>query len=520
MTPRSMSRPDVRRRPATMASLATFTLTLGLTFGSMVVPGAAVSAAPSAVAPATVVGLATGASGDAVRVLQQALIANGIAVHGGADGVFGAATAAAVSAFQQAKGLPATGVVDDATAAALGLAPAAPSPLLGLRIGARGDAVRQLQQTLVDAGYDLLGGADGVFGVATANALSQFQYARSLKVNARVDEATLAALGTPSPVPAAPAAPAAPASPAAPAGSPLVGLAPGNTGVSVKALQQRLIELGVTVRGGADGLYGPATANALKRFQASQGLAQTGKVDEATAAALANPKPVAATPEAVGAVGYAVYGERGERVKVLQQALINAGVSFRGGVDGVFGAGTAGAVVNFQKAKGLRVTGVVDAETAGALGLQPSGTPPPAAAPANVALQVFPVQRPCGYTNTWHQSRGGGRLHEGTDVVAKEGTEVYAATDGRITRRYWAESSTLTGNGLRLTEADGTYFLYAHLLDVAPGIELGVPVTAGQLIGYVGKTGNTTVAHLHFEVHPNGGAAVDPTPILTAAGGC
>jgi murein DD-endopeptidase MepM/ murein hydrolase activator NlpD len=73
---------------------------------------------------------------------------------------------------------------------------------------------------------------------------------------------------------------------------------------------------------------------------------------------------------------------------------------------------------------------------------------------------------------------------------------------------------------VRITAPDGTYFFYAHLLDVAPGIELGVPVTAGQLIGHVGKTGNTTVAHLHFEVHPGGGAAIDPTPILTAAGGC
>jgi peptidoglycan hydrolase-like protein with peptidoglycan-binding domain len=510
MTRRFTARPVAHRR--LRVTTATFaTITLGLTFAPIVAPAGVAAAARTAPASTSVVGLTTGASGDAVRVLQEALIANGITVRGGADGVFGAATAAAVSAFQQAKGLPATGVVDDATAAALGLAPAAPSPLLGLRIGARGDAVRQLQQTLVDAGYDVFGGADGVFGVATANALSQFQYARGLKANARVDEATLAALGAPSPVPAAPAAPA---------GNPLLGLAPGSTGANVKALQQRLIELGGTVRGGADGLYGPATANALKQFQRSQGLAPTGKVDEATAAALANPKPVAAAPEAAGGVGYAVYGERGDRVKALQQALINAGVSFRGGVDGIFGAGTAGAIVNFQKAKGLRVTGVVDADTAGALGLQANGAPPAAAPPASVALQVFPVQRPCGYVNTWHQSRGGGRIHEGTDVVAKEGTEVYAAKDGRITRRYWATTSTLTGNGLRLTASDGTYFLYAHLLDVAPGIELGVPVTAGQLIGYVGKTGNTTVAHLHFEVHPNGGAAVDPTPILTAAGGC
>jgi peptidoglycan hydrolase-like protein with peptidoglycan-binding domain len=503
--PRSLARSTARRVVAT--------LTLGLTFAPFVAIDAAAAGRP---APAvSVVGLTAGARGDAVRVLQQALINNGIAVAGGADGIFGAATAAAVSSFQQAKGLAVTGAVDDATAAALGLVPAAPSPLLGLRIGSRGDAVRQLQQTLVQAGFDLFGGVDGVFGVATANALSQFQYARGLNANARVDESTLAALGTPA------AAPAAPAAPPAPAGSPLVGLAPGSTGLNVKALQQRLLDLGVTVRGGADGLYGPATANALKQFQISQGLTATGKVDEATAAALADPKQAATPAPAASGLGFAVYGERGDRVRALQQALLNAGISFRGGADGIFGAGTAGAIVNFQKAKGLQVTGTVDQSTAQALGLQPLGTPaaPPPAA-SSVTLQAFPVQRPCGYVNTWLQSRGGGRIHEGTDVIAKEGQEVYAVADGRITRRYWVESAALTGNGLRITAPDGTYFFYAHLLDVAPGIELGVPVKAGQLIGHVGKTGNTTVAHLHFEVHPGGGAAIDPTPVLTAAGGC
>jgi peptidoglycan hydrolase-like protein with peptidoglycan-binding domain len=509
MTRRTISRSTVR---AVTKRGAVATLTLGLTLAPLL-PAGSVSARPATTV--SVVGLTSGARGDAVRVLQQALINSGVTVVGGADGVFGAATAAAVSAFQQAKGLSVTGAVDDATASALGLAPAAPSPLLGLRIGSRGDAVRQLQQTLVQAGYDLFGGADGVFGVATANALSQFQYARGLKANARVDDATVAALGTPAAVPAAPATPA-------PAGNPLVGLAPGSTGLNVKALQQRLLDLGVTVRGGADGLYGPATANALKQFQTSQGITATGKVDDATAAALANPKPAETPTLAAAGLGFAVYGERGDRVRALQQALLNAGITFRGGADGVFGAGTAGAIVSFQKAKGLQVTGTVDQSTGQALGLQPLGAPAAAPTPAasSVTLKAFPVQRPCGYVNTWLQSRGGGRIHEGTDVIAKEGQEVYAVADGKITRRYWAESAALTGNGVRITAPDGTYFFYAHLLDVAPGIELGVPVTAGQLIGHVGKTGNTTVAHLHFEVHPGGGAAIDPTPILTAAGGC
>ena len=157
-----------------------------------------------------IVGLQQGSRGDAVRSLQQALVAAGVNVSGGVDGIFGMGTAAAVKQFQSAKGLSATGVVDEATAAALaGKAPAAvpSSPLFGLKIGATGDAVRQLQATLVARGFKTKGDADGTFGVNTVNALASFQYASGSRSTARVDEATLAALGTPAPVPAA--APAA-----------------------------------------------------------------------------------------------------------------------------------------------------------------------------------------------------------------------------------------------------------------------------------------------------------------------
>ena len=79
---------------------------------------------------------------------------------------------------------------------------------------------------------------------------------------------------------------------------------------------------------------------------------------------------------------------------------------------------------------------------------------------------------------------------------------------------------SLSGNGLKLRRPDGTYVFYAHLTALAPGIELGVPVTAGQLIGTVGMTGNAATPHLHFEIHPQGGAAINPYPIVKAMGGC
>jgi murein DD-endopeptidase MepM/ murein hydrolase activator NlpD len=220
-----------------------------------------------------------------------------------------------------------------------------------------------------------------------------------------------------------------------------------------------------------------------------------------------------------GVLGFAAYGERGGRVTTLQRALINAGITVRGGTDGIFGSGTAAAVIAFQRAKGLPASGVVDQATAEALALTPVSAPAAADVPS-MTLQAFPVQGKCFFGDTWHVSRGSGRLHEGTDIGAAEGKYVYAAGDGRITKQYLVGTNQLTGNGLIVRTADGTYFFYAHLLDFAPGIGLGSPVKAGQIIGYVGKTGNSSVPHLHFEVHPRGGAAINPYPLLKAVNGC
>ncbi|MEZ5298712.1 MAG: LLM class flavin-dependent oxidoreductase [Ilumatobacteraceae bacterium] len=105
-------------------------------------------------------------------------------------------------------------------------------------------------------------------------------------------------------------------------------------------------------------------------------------------------------------------------------------------------------------------------------------------------LDAFPVQGPCGFGDSFGYPRSGGRTHEGIDIIAAEGNELYAVADGKITKTY-ADYPGSLGNGIRLTKADGTYFFYAHMSQLAEGIELGVPVTAGQLVGYVGNTGNS-----------------------------
>jgi murein DD-endopeptidase MepM/ murein hydrolase activator NlpD len=177
-------------------------------------------------------------------------------------------------------------------------------------------------------------------------------------------------------------------------------------------------------------------------------------------------------------------------------------------------------VMKFQRARGLRVTGKVDQATASALGLQTMPTPPPAP-PVTVRLQAKPLASgPCWYGDTWHASRGSGRVHLGVDIGAPAGTPLQAVVTGRVIQMYHDRPGSLSGNGIKIAMADGTYFFYAHLAGFAPGITLGAPVRAGQVVGYLGNTGNAQINHVHFEVHPRGGSAVNPFSVVQAIGAC
>jgi murein DD-endopeptidase MepM/ murein hydrolase activator NlpD len=276
---------------------------------------------------------------------------------------------------------------------------------------------------------------------------------------------------------------------------------------------------GLVLRGGADGSFGNATRIALIAFQATNNVPQTGVVSDGDAKTLGLGSTSTAPQGVAPTSSFATFGERGARVTTLQQALIKAGIAIRGGADGIFGAATAGAIMEFQRRSGLTPTGKLDEQTANRLGSAPAPAPTPAPTVA-VTIDVFPVQGRCWFGDTWMAPRGGGRLHEGVDIIAAKGNLLYAAVTGRISRIYTDFPGALAGNGLRIQQDNGTYFTYLHMDTFAPGIELGVPVTAGQVIGTVGTTGNSATPHLHFEVHPGGGAAVNPFPLVKPIDAC
>jgi peptidoglycan LD-endopeptidase LytH len=136
---------------------------------------------------------------------------------------------------------------------------------------------------------------------------------------------------------------------------------------------------------------------------------------------------------------------------------------------------------------------------------------------------LFPMEPTprCDILDSFGDVRSG-HAHQGVDILATRGQKVYAVADGKLTSQYREPDDHLAGNGWRLTLPDRTYYFYAHLSEFAPGLTVGSTVRKGDLLGYVGDTGNPGPGnyHLHFEYHPHGGAAVDPLELFDIPPGC
>ena len=148
---------------------------------------------------------------------------------------------------------------------------------------------------------------------------------------------------------------------------------------------------------------------------------------------------------------------------------------------------------------------------------------------------VFPVVGPVTWTDTWGACRGYrcSRSHKGVDIFGAKLAPLVAAADGVITKTR-RTALTTAGNTIILEDDDGWRYIYLHLNNDSPGtddganpqawiipngLRVGDRVEAGDVIGYLGDSGNAerTPAHLHFEVHQPGVGAINPTASVQAA---
>lgn len=126
----------------------------------------------------------------------------------------------------------------------------------------------------------------------------------------------------------------------------------------------------------------------------------------------------------------------------------------------------------------------------------------------------FPVGGYATWTDDWWFPRftPSFHLHQGTDIFATAGTPVRSPIDGMMRQ----SDGPVGGLSVYVTAADGTYYYLAHLSAFVEGHAPEQPIARGEIVGYVGDTGNAKggAPHVHFEVHPKGGAATNPKPIL------
>jgi murein DD-endopeptidase MepM/ murein hydrolase activator NlpD len=166
----------------------------------------------------------------------------------------------------------------------------------------------------------------------------------------------------------------------------------------------------------------------------------------------------------------------------------------------------------------------------------PAPSPAPAIPPAAPAVDAQPAEQPKKSTlivpvqgiaakqlsDTYNETRGTTRRHEALDIVAPRGTPVLAADDGKVVKLFKSVPGGLTI--YQFDPSERLAYYYAHLEGYAPGVAEGKLLKRGDVIGYVGTTGNANPAtpHLHFAIFELGpekrwwkGTPINPFPLLT-----
>ncbi len=319
--------------------------------------------------PLQVLGAASlryGDRGAQVKTLQQQLNQLG---HncGTPDGFFGQRTLDAVKALQRACGLTADGIVGSRTWSAINnlLTKTGSGSSSVLKYGSRGAAVKQLQEDLNRLGYPC-GTPDGVFGTKTVNAVKAFQRDNGLTADGIAGGATLAKINGAQ-------SPSAGADPGT-----YTLLKKGSRGSVVKALQQRLNELGYNC-GTADGIFGAGTEEAVRRFQRVNGLTVDGVAGPATQQKLyGSGAKRNGGGSGVEAKDFTLnrtlkQGSTGTDAKEVQKRLNQLGFDC-GTPDGIYGSGTMRAAIDYQITRGLTPDGCVGPDTAKKLFSKNGGT--------------------------------------------------------------------------------------------------------------------------------------------------
>lgn len=164
-----------------------------------------------------------------------------------------------------------------------------------------------------------------------------------------------------------------------------------------------------------------------------------------------------------------------------------------------------------REAEAAAAQAAYDAAAASAASSSGSGSSERAAAPPRPVVPVdwlCPITGAYSYSDTWGAARSNGRSHRGTDMFADYGTPLVAVVSGEAVNYGWEDAG---GNGVFLLGDDGNRYFYAHLDSFG---KLG-RVSQGDVVGYVGDTGNATgTPHLHFEIHPGGSGWTNPYSTL------
>ncbi|MDP4620753.1 MAG: peptidoglycan DD-metalloendopeptidase family protein [Thermoleophilia bacterium] len=239
----------------------------------------------------------------------------------------------------------------------------------------------------------------------------------------------------------------------------------------------------------------------------------SGVAPQPAAAAPVATAPVATTPAIPGIRP----GARGSDVKALQRKLRTRGIRIP--VDGSYGAKTRAGVRILQRKLRMKPTGIADAALLKRIGLKVRAVASSPATPVATTaqyLKVFPVVGTYSYSNDFGAPRSQGS-HQGNDIIAKMGTPLVACVDGTISRLSRTETR-LGGIWIWIADARGNQYYYAHMDTIDPELRAGSRVTAGQVVGTMGMTGDAkgTIPHLHFEIRPSGGGSINPYNELRA----